>query len=269
MYSESILFESLAKSVSESIENNKETAISFSGGVDSFIVAALAKEYSNPTLYTIGGKNSLDVLYSKIASETLGVPLKIIDLDEQNIIEGINKTKEIIDPSNNFDVLIGVTFFLIAKKIHDDGFHICLSGQGADELFYGYDKYRRALIEGKDPTVLRNKDVQELNEILENREFKIFRHFNIDFFSPFLDEKVKKIGMEININENLKGEEDIVRKHTLREIALKLGAPKEIANRRKKAMQYGSGILEEIRRISKKKGFAPSLNAYLDSIKIN
>lgn len=261
------LLESLSQSVSGLVDRNKEVPISFSGGVDSYVVAALAKKYSSPILYTIGNSDSLDVLYSEIASETLGAPLKLIEYDEAEVINGINETIKIINSDNSLDALIGVTFYLIAKKINHDGFGICLSGQGADELFYGYDKYRRALTEGKDPTILRNKDVLELDNILEKREYKIFKSFNIEFLSPFLDERVKKIGMKMDITENIKGHEDSLRKHMLREIALELGAPKEIVSRRKKAMQYGSGMLDKIREISKKQGLAPSLNAYLESLK--
>jgi len=53
----------------------------------------------------------------------------------------------------------------------------------------------------------------------------------------------------------------------LREIALDLGAPSEIINRKKKALQYGSGILRDIKRISKEKGLSSSLNAYLEYIR--
>ncbi|NMC59050.1 MAG: asparagine synthase [Candidatus Methanofastidiosa archaeon] len=165
------------------------------------------------------------------------------------------------------DILIGTIFYLIAKRMHEDGFDFCFSGQGADELFYGYDKYRRAITEGKDPILLRNNDVFELKEILKKREYKIYKHFGIDFMSPFLDEKLTKTALDLDISLNLKNQDDNLRKHVLREIAFQLGAPEDIINRKKKALQYGSGILEEIRRISKEKGIASSLNAYLEYIK--
>ena len=133
--------------------------------------------------------------------------------------------------------------------------------------FFGYDKYRRALAKGENPIDLRNTDVAELGDILSKREYKIFDSFGIKFMSPFLDEEVKKIGMQIEREYNLKNSDDDLRKHILREIAQDLGAPPEIINRKKKALQYGSGILDDVRRISKENGLAPSLNAYLESIK--
>lgn len=262
-----LLLNSLSKSISGLVEKREYVPVSFSGGIDSFIVAALVKKYSNPILYTIGNESSKDLFYSKIASKSLECPIEIINLSDKDIINGIEKTIEVIETDNSLDVLIGSTFYLIAKRINQDDFDICLSGQGADELFFGYDKYRRALAKGGDPTELRNKDVMDLGDILAKREYKIFGSFGIKFMSPFLDDEVKKIGMEIEREYNLKNSDDDLRKHTLREIALELGAPLEIINRKKKALQYGSGILDDIRRISKEQGLASSLNAYLESIK--
>ena len=262
-----LLLKFLSKSVSELVGKKEYVPVSFSGGVDSFITAALVKKYSNPILYTIGNENSKDLFYSRLASESLESEIRIINLSDEEIVKGIEKTIEIIGAGNSLDVLIGSTFYLIAKRINQDNFDICLSGQGADELFFGYDKYRRALAKGENPIDLRNKDVAELEDILSKREYKIFDRFGIKFMSPFLDEEVKKIGMQIKREYNLKNSDDDLRKYILREIAQDLGAPPEIINRKKKALQYGSGILDDVRKISKEKGLAPSLNAYLESIK--
>ncbi len=267
MQNKDLLLDSLSKSVSDFVEDRKFIPVSFSGGIDSYITAALVKKYSTPILYTVGNDHSKDIFYSTIASKALESSLKIINLSDNDIIEGIEKTIEIIGSKNGFDVLIGSTFYIVAKKINRDGFDICIAGQGADELFFGYDKYRRALEKGEDPNLLRKKDINELEEIISNRECKIFESLGIKFKSPFLDKKVKKIATEIDRILNLKDSNDYIRKHVLREIAFDLGAPIEIVNRKKKALQYGSGILEDIRRIAKERGLSPSLNAYLESIK--
>ena len=267
MEKKELLLKSLSKSIEALVDNKDYVPVSFSGGVDSYITAALVKKYSTPILYTIGNDDSKDLFYSKIASESLESEIRIINYSDKDLVEGIKKTIEIIGADNSLDVLIGSTFYLIAKRINQDDFDICLSGQGADELFFGYDKYRRALAKGEDPTGLRDKDVADLEVILSKREYKIFDSFGIKFLSPFLDEEVKKIGMQIEREYNLKNSDDDLRKHTLRDIALELGAPIDIINRKKKALQYGSGILDDVRRISKEKGLAPSLNAYLESIK--
>ena len=248
-----LLLNSLSKSISGLVEKREYVPVSFSGGIDSFIVAALVKKCSNPILYTIGNESSKDLFYSKIASKSLECPLEIINLSDKDIINGIEKTIEVIGAGNSLDVLIGSTFYLIAKRINQDSFGICLSGQGADELFFGYDKYRRALAKGEIRTNLRNKDVIELEDILSKREYKIFESFGIKFMSPFLDEDVKKIGMEFEREYNLKSSNDELRKHILREIALELGAPLEIINRKKKALSMAQAYLMTLEEYLKKK----------------
>jgi len=261
------LTNALSKSVYNLIGARKKIPISFSGGIDSYITAALAKKYSNPILYTIGNLTAKDILYSKIASKSLGCPLEIINLTDGNIENGIRNTIKLIGQKNSLDVLIATSFYLIAERISKDDFDVCLSGQGADELFFGYDKYRRALADGNNPNDLRNKDLIELEDLFLNREYKIFENFNLKLLSPFFDEEVKKIGIQIEREHNLRDANDDLRKHTLREIARDLGAPPEIIARKKKAFQYGSGILQNIRKISKEKNLPSSLNAYLEYIK--
>lgn len=261
------LTNALSKSVSTLIGTRKNIPISFSGGIDSYIIAALTKKHSNPILYTIGDFTSKDVIYSKIASKTLECPLKIINLTNENIENAIKNTIKLIGRKNSLNILIATSFYLIAERISKDGFDVCLSGQGADELFFGYDKYRRALAEGRNPDDLRNKDLMELKDLLLNREYKIFDNFNLKFLSPFFDDEVKKIGIQIEREHNLIDANDDLRKHTLRKIACDLGAPPEIVSRKKKAFQYGSGILQNIRNMSKEKGLPPSLNAYLEYVK--
>lgn len=267
MQSKNALLKSLSSSVSQLVEDREYTPVSFSGGIDSYIAAALVKKYSKPILYTVGNDYSKDATYSVMASKSLGASLNIINLSDSDIIDGIEKTIEILGSNNGLDVLLGSAFYIIAKKINKDGFDICITGQGADELFFGYDKYRRSLEKGEDPNYLRNKDIKELEEILSRREYLIFESMGIKFKSPFLDQEVRKIAIGIDRKYSLKGSDDYLRKHLLREIAYDLGAPIEIVNRRKKALQYGSGILEDIRRIAKERGLNPSLNAYLESIK--
>ena len=65
---------------------------------------------------------------------------------------------------------------------------------------------------------------------------------------PYLDKDVINIALKMPYNYLLKSSDDNIRKHILRDVALKIGVPPEIALRPKKAAQYATGIDKIIRK---------------------
>jgi asparagine synthase (glutamine-hydrolysing) len=124
-----------------------------------------------------------------------------------------------------------------------------------DELFCGYDVYRRNFTthEGlmrdlmKTLSEIAKKDKEEMD--------KLSALFGIKFLCPFLSPSFMEFAMEIPLQLKIKNEDDKMRKHVLREIALEVGVPKISALRPKKAFQYSSGIHRAIRMMAKSKGF--------------
>jgi asparagine synthase (glutamine-hydrolysing) len=81
------------------------------------------------------------------------------------------------------------------------------------------------------------------NEILLMNEVKsITSELGVKTMHPFLSERFSSIAMKISIDNKIKGCDDFVRKHILREVALMIGVPREAATKPKKALQYGSLI---------------------------
>ena len=119
-----------------------------------------------------------------------------------------------------------------------------MCGQGADELFGGYARFRKENAE-KDLT----KEVKDLVKRIPEREGKITQIFNLKLSCPYLNKDVIRTAETFSVNERI-GE---VGKEILREVATKFGLPEEIANRKKKAAQYGSGSQKAIKNIVKHK----------------
>jgi asparagine synthase (glutamine-hydrolysing) len=59
---------------------------------------------------------------------------------------------------------------------------------------------------------------------------------------PFLDKDIIDIALDIPAGYKIRDSEDVLRKHILRDVAKDLGVPDYIADRPKKAAQYGTGI---------------------------
>jgi asparagine synthase (glutamine-hydrolysing) len=133
----------------QSIDNafshdNSTKGLFLSGGLDSSLIAIKASRASLPfsayTLDQIGAKNSEDVFYAKKLAEKLKFNHKIVSIDTEQAINNLvpfTYFYENIDFSGIFSPYGGLAFYLIAQKLST--YHkVAISGDGADELFAGY-----------------------------------------------------------------------------------------------------------------------------------
>jgi asparagine synthase (glutamine-hydrolysing) len=111
-----------------------------------------------------------------------------------------------------------------------------------------------------------NEDIQLLYKETLEREDKITMAHSIEMREPFLDLKLIRLSMKIDLRLNVKGVSDAFGKHVHRKLAQELGIPRDIAYRSKEAAQHGSGIHQVIDLIARKHGFDESTISakYLD-----
>ena len=150
----------IEKEVEESVKYHKisdvEVGSFLSGGVDSSYVVATALPDKT---FSVGfdNKGFNETMYAKELSDSLGIKnfAKLITPDE--FFEGINKVQYYSDePHAN---LSSVPLYFLSK-LASEQVKVVLSGEGADELFAGYNEYADALpqrIYRKLPFGLRHK----------------------------------------------------------------------------------------------------------------
>ncbi|MGI0040463.1 MAG: asparagine synthase-related protein, partial [Nitrosopumilaceae archaeon] len=71
----------------------------------------------------------------------------------------------------------------------------------------------------------------------------------VKILQPFLSKEFVTFAKKIPIEEKIHGPDDLMRKHIVRDLGLKIGVPKEAAFKRKKALQYGSLIHKALMKI--------------------
>jgi asparagine synthase (glutamine-hydrolysing) len=132
---------------------------------------------------------------------------------------------------------------IASKRANEDGFNIAVSGQGADELFGGYTKYLKnyTKLNSKTQDILYD-DIKNSYHVNLERDNAITNFNNISLKAPFMDKTMINLAMKIPIKYKIKSNDDQIRKHILRDVAIELGVPEFIAMRPKKAAQYGSGV---------------------------
>ena len=230
--------------IKEKVEG-KDVGVACSGGLDSGLVSAIAKEFANSvTLYSCGTKNAHDVMMTKDLSERLEIPMVHAKITKGDMHGLIREMIEIASQPDPFTISYEMPLLCVCKAAKED---IILTGQGADEYFMGCAKFVGASAE--DYEVLKTASVERLLNVSVPCELKIAEHFNKTLYYPYLDISMTSLVEKID-PEVLRPKDMDSRKEVLRKIAIHLGYD-FIAKRPKKSSQYGSGTTDLIRGIAK------------------
>ena len=131
-------YEALGNAIESAVRKaceGKEVGIAFSGGMDSGLVAALAKKYARSvTCYTCGTDDSFDVAAGKELAEKLELPWVHCRISEEAIENDIRELIQATKVSDPFTISYELQLFTVCRGA---GESIILTGQGSDEYFGG------------------------------------------------------------------------------------------------------------------------------------
>ena len=228
--------------VSENV-NESKIAVAFSGGVDSSLLAKICKDLGKQVmLVTIGFPGSHDLGFAKAISSKMGMEWSGLEIDYKDFQEDLRHVRRVIKCENTSHIENCIAYFYVCKLTKQTGLEVVLSANGCDELFCGYDGYR-GVSSGGEEAIIKLMDEKLANEFVLVEEIStIASKVSITVKQPFLSTKFITFAKTIPVDEKIKGPNDMMRKHALREIALLIGVPKESAMAPKKALQYGSLI---------------------------
>lgn len=267
--------DALIASVEKRVRDFSRIGIVFSGGIDSVIVAYLAKQMVPEVIcYTSGIKGSNDITNSIDIAEKLDLQLEINELSQNDVEKMIPNIINVIEDDNMGQVEVAIPIYAAVKLAREQGIRVMLTGQGADEIFGGYSWYSKIVQKYGYEKILEYmiKDVQLLYKETLEREDKITMSQSIELREPFLDpnliDTVLRIDPRLNIQNDGVDAFDTLGKRVHRRLAEKIGIPKEIAYRIKEAAQHGSGIHNLLDSIARQNGFTElSIKAnYLDKL---
>ena len=242
------LYEKMNESIQQTTK--KKIGIAFSGGVDSSLLGKLCTDLGyDATLLTIGFVDSHDIQFSKEISHLFGYEHKIEKISPKTfpkIVKQIRKTIKTDNLSWNENC---IAFYFVSKLAKRNDIDTVLTANGIDELFCGYNSYRDAVKDGKDG-IMNMMELKIKNELnMMKAVNKISSEFGVKILQPFLSKEFVTFAKKIPIKEKIHGPDDLLRKHIVRDLALKIGVPKEAAIKRKKALQYGSLIHKALMKI--------------------
>ena len=245
------LYEEMKHAI-ENVKESKTMGISFSGGVDSSLLAKIAKDLGyDVVLLTMGFKDSHDVEFSKIIAKTLGIRHEIELISEQTFSVVAKKIWDKINVDNLSWNENCIAFYYVSKLAQKNNIASVLTANGIDELFCGYNSYRDFIPEGEDAILGVMKEKLD-NEIRMMKAVnQVSSEFDVRIIQPFLSERFVEFAKTIPIEHKIKDKDDLARKHIIRNLALSIGVPEQSALKQKKAMQYGSLIHKNFLKVKK------------------
>jgi asparagine synthase (glutamine-hydrolysing) len=260
----------LERSVRRRVWGLKEIAVAFSGGLDSSMVAFLAKRCrANVHLIHVSLKNHPETEEAKKAADELKLPIHVYLFEEEDAEEVVSKVVELIEEPDPVKAAIGVPFYWTAEKTAEAGFEVLLAGQGADELFGGYQRYINDYLLYGEEKVRRTmfNDVTKLHESNIERDEKICSFHNVELRLPFASYQIAKFAINLPVELKIEKKADSLRKLVLRKVAENIGLPTSIANKPKKAVQYATGINDALKKMAKKQ--KTTVNEYVNQLFLN
>ena len=212
--------------------------IAFSGGLDSSILCQIKKE-QNLNAMTIITKDFLgtDLSYSQIMGKHIGIPLelKYVNLDE--VFDAIKNTIKILKNFNDIEIRNSIVSYLYLTTLKEKNVKKVITGDGADEIFAGYN-----FLIKKDHDELQ-MELKRMKKIMHFTSEKIASELGISIQMPYTDENIIKLAESlpieylINQKNGTKFGKWILRK------AFENDLPYSIIWREKTPMQDGSGTV--------------------------
>jgi asparagine synthase (glutamine-hydrolysing) len=141
----------LTKEVEQIVQADVPICVVTSGGLDSsYITALTSKHISNLHCFNIayeGNWPSDERVFAKEVSEYHGAIYNQVLIKESEFPEILEKTIQHLGQPNSAPHSLST--YALFKAINQQGFKVAITGEGADEYFAGYDRFKKATFDKK------------------------------------------------------------------------------------------------------------------------
>ncbi len=250
---ELLLLESTRKRTSDL----DEVAVAFSGGVDSSVVAALADHVGlDVKLIAVGLEDQPEIKFMEEAAKALDLPFYIQTYSVSDLEETLVRVLWLIEEPHVINLCIAVPFFWVAETASKLGYPVLLAGQGADELFGGYQRYLTEFVNTGAEVVKQNMfyDIKNAYRTNFQRDNQVCSYHGVELRFPFIDYDVVTFALRLPLHLKINSVDDKLRKRVLRRLAHNMEIPSFMADKPKKAVQYTTGVTKALQRIAKDDG---------------
>lgn len=257
----------LENAVHRQLMSDVPYGVLLSGGLDSSIISAIAKQYAArrieddnqteawwPQLHSfaVGLKGAPDLDAARKVAEYIGTVHHEIHFTVEEALDALSDVIYHIETYDVTTVRASTPMYLLARFIKSMGVKMVLSGEGADELFGGYLYFHKA----PDAKAFHEETVRKLDRLhLYDclRANKSLAAWGVEGRVPFLDKEFMDIAMRLNPQDKMCGNGKI-EKYILRK-AFEDYLPESVAWRQKEQFSDGVGYswIDSLREVANKK----------------
>ena len=217
----------------------EESTVLYSGGLDSSLVAFCASHRGGRIrLLSVGTSDSPDRSAAESGARRLGLPHAHRLLRTQEVRRAAESARGELEGAQGPDRAVRVSLILALDAVET---RRVWCGQGADELFGGYAHFR-----GLEPDAANRRRREDLAHLEEDEwpwALEAARRRGLILGTPFLTPAVREVALTLRAAQWCTPTRP---KGWLRDLARVHGLPPELAERPKRAFQYGSRVHREL-----------------------
>lgn len=234
------LREVLERAVYRRLRPGDSTGLFLSGGLDSSAIGSILAGQSafKTRAFAVGTAGCPDLRRAAQVAAYLNIPLSIHELAVSEMVEAIPAVIHHLESFDKFLVRSSVANFALARMAREAGASVVFCGEGADELFAGYD-----YLADKGEEEIRRELAELLTGLGGNglqRVDRMTQAHGLEARIPFIDSEVVALAARIPLGMKMHGRQPVA-KYVLR-LAFDGSLPDEVLWRPKAKFYEGSGV---------------------------
>ena len=244
----------LTTSVTKRITHtDRPYALLCSGGLDSSLILAITAKIlginsRNIHVFTMSydtNNVSLDSMYADMLTASLNIEKRTtVKFTKEEAFDSIEKVIQILETHDPNTIRAAIPMYLLAKHIKENtDYKVILSGEGADELFAGYNYFsiRNPTPEETEKETCRL--IKNLHSFDVLRAERCFSANGLELRVPFLDRDFIKYSLSIpgSLRLPVRGLEKKLLRDSFHNLASSMNIPDRLMDRQKERMSDGVG----------------------------